>query len=266
MAVTSQQIVRHAEPLGLLAELGRVQLGGGNQQRHAALQQPCLGGAGGDLGAVAAEVGLAGGAVAKRDGVVNAGHQYCAAHAVAAQPQRGVGEVLGDVRRAGGMPAQDDALRVAAIFCGVALRPQQGGGDVLLRGGPGVLGGQAVIDVDAEQPAACRPQHDVVVKRAACAALVATHKAAAVHKQQDGARCGGGRCGGENVQALQRVAAEGLVAGNGGVIVGLARVQRGIQRLGGERIDDCAELAQRGGDGGGDLGGKDGGLHGDGSQ
>ena len=105
MAVTSQQIVRHAEPLGLLAELGRVQLGGGNQQRHAALQQPCLGGAGGDLGAVAAEVGLAGGAVAKRDGIVNAGHQYCAAHAVVAQPQRGVGKVLGDVRRAGGMPA-----------------------------------------------------------------------------------------------------------------------------------------------------------------
>ena len=109
MAVTSQQIVRHAEPLGLLAELGQVQLGGGNQQRHAALQQPCLGGAGGDA---ESDVG---------------------------EPA-GVGEVLGDVRRAGGMPAQDDALRVAAIFYGVALRPQQGGGDVLLRGGPGVLG------------------------------------------------------------------------------------------------------------------------------
>ena len=43
--------ILHAEHGGLLAELGRIQFGADNQQRYAALQQPCLRGAGGDLGA-----------------------------------------------------------------------------------------------------------------------------------------------------------------------------------------------------------------------
>ena len=109
--------------------------------------------------------------------------------------------------------------------------------------GPRIFGGEPIVDIDAQQSAACRPEHDVVVKRAVCDALVATDKAAAVHKQQYGARCVARRLRGrKNIKALQRVAAEGLVAGNGGG-VWLARLQRGIKRRGCGRVDDCAELA-----------------------
>ena len=87
-------------------------------------------------------------------------------------------EILRDMHRTCRMPHQDDGRGM------VSLQPRQCGRQIVLRRRPRMGGGEAVSHVGGMAAAAQCPQCDIVVKRAVTAALVTTHKTAAMHKQQ----------------------------------------------------------------------------------
>src|SRR4051794_15753800 len=89
-----------------------------------------------------------------------------------------------DMHRAGGLPHQEDFGRIAATLADLCSYPLYYGGEVFGGGRPDELRRQPVGGVDADKAILHRPQHDVVVERAAGITLVARDKAAAVDEDQ----------------------------------------------------------------------------------
>ena len=132
------------------------------------------------------------------------------------------------------------------VVAGPAHRHSQ----ILAAGRPGELRRQAIFDVDANHAVAHRPQHDVVIERAAGRALAAADEFAAVHVHEYRSP-GPGRLGNEQVERIALVRSIFEVARDLDAGKGLLLVQRGVDRAGFRRIADAAD----GGDLLGEIGG-----------
>ena len=151
------------------------------------------------------------------------------------------GDVVGDVRGAGGMSPEDNLARIAAVPRNVGLEPSHDLASDPRCPTATVLGRQPIVDVDADHAAAHRPEHHVVVERRAFrSTLRAARKPAAVH-EHDHRFAGSGVGRREHVENVALVRAVREVARDAEPRVRFLRLQRRIELGGFLRLDPRAD-------------------------
>ncbi len=160
--------------------------------------------------------------------------------------QLGVRDIVLDVVGAGRVAPENDTVRISPVLSDVSAGPGHGGPQILGAGRPGILGGQAVVDIDADHAVVHRPSEHVVGL-----GLVTADKTAAV--DEDHHRPGRPlRRGLEDIDLLQRVRSGGHVARDGDAGQRILGVVRGVQRADGQ-VDRPRGGLVLGGDLGRDL-------------